>query len=70
MDTGMSPSAKPCARLKWSNAIGYIVLIAFNVASQTGLLGDDNATISAKYPTLLTPAGCAAPDCTCFTFTI
>ena len=64
MDTGMSSSAQPCARLMWSNAIAYVVLIAFNVASQTGLLGDDNATISAKYPTALTPAGYAATDCT------
>lgn len=58
MDAGMS-SAQPCARLKWANAVGYVALIAFNVASQTGLLGDDNATISAKFPTPLTPAGCA-----------
>lgn len=54
-----SPPGWPPLRLRLANAVTYVLLIIVNVATQTGLLGDDNATISARFPTLLTPAGWA-----------
>ena len=54
-----SPTGWPPLRLRVANAATYILLIIVNAATQTGLLGDDNATISARFPTLLTPAGWA-----------
>lgn len=47
---------RPTRQLKLANAITYVVFLAVNGATQSGLIGDDNATISAKYPTRLTPA--------------
>lgn len=54
-----SPTGWPPLKLRLANAAIYVLLIIVNVATQTGLLGDDNATISARFPTLLTPAGWA-----------
>jgi len=61
MDT--ASAAHPDVRLKAVNTVGYVVLILVNVASQSGLLGDDNGTISDKFPTPLTPAGCETSSC-------
>ena len=61
MDT--ASAAHPDVRLKAVNTVGYVLLILVNVASQSGLLGDDNAKISDKFPTPLTPAGCGTPTC-------
>jgi hypothetical protein len=54
-----SPTGWPPLKLRLANAGTYVLLIIVNAATQTGLLGDDNATISARFPTLLTPAGWA-----------
>jgi hypothetical protein len=54
-----SPAGWPPLKLRLANAGTYVLLIVVNAATQTGLLGDDNATISARFPTLLTPAGWA-----------
>lgn len=51
--------AKPTTQLLVANAATYIAFILVNGATQSGLFGDDNATISARYPTPLTPAGWA-----------
>ena len=51
--------AKPTKQLLVANAATYIAFILVNGATQSGLFGDDNATISARYPTPLTPAGWA-----------
>jgi hypothetical protein len=48
----------PPITLRVTNVIGYIILIAVNIAASTGILGPTNAEISARHPTPLTPAGC------------
>ena len=47
----------PSQTLRVSNLVSYGLLIAVNVASNTGLLGPNNAEISQKYSTPLTPSG-------------
>ena len=47
----------PSKTLRVSNLVSYALLIAVNVASNSGLLGPTNAEISQKYSTPLTPAG-------------
>lgn len=47
----------PPITLRVTNVIGYIILIAVNIAASTGLLGPTNAEVSARHPTPLTPAG-------------
>jgi hypothetical protein len=47
----------PPITLRVTNVIGYLILIAVNVASSAGLFGGTNAEISARHPTPLTPAG-------------
>ena len=47
----------PSQTLRVSNVVSYVLLIAVNVASNTGILGPSNAEISQKYSTPLTPAG-------------
>lgn len=54
-----NPAGWPPLKLRLANAATYVLLIVVNAATQTGFLGDDNATISARFPTLLTPAGWA-----------
>ncbi|KAL3161438.1 hypothetical protein ABBQ32_010324 [Trebouxia sp. C0010 RCD-2024] len=49
----------PTQTLRVTNLISYALLIAVNVASNSGLLGPTNAEISQKYSTPLTPAGWA-----------
>ncbi|BDA45844.1 hypothetical protein COCOBI_07-6310 [Coccomyxa sp. Obi] len=49
----------PPITLRVTNVIGYVILIAVNIAASTGLLGPTNAEISARHPTPLTPAGWA-----------
>jgi hypothetical protein len=51
-------STPPPKSLRILNLLTYIILIFVNVASQTGLFGPDNATISRRFSTPLTPAGC------------
>ncbi len=51
-------STPPPKSLRILNLLTYILLIFVNVASQTGLFGPDNATISRRFSTPLTPAGC------------
>lgn len=53
------PSTRPSKLLVVSNAIGYVVLVAVNVAAGTGLFGPDNGTISKQFATPLTPSGWA-----------
>lgn len=48
--------AKPTKQLLLANAITYVAFLAVNVATQSGLIGVDNGSISAKFPTPLTPA--------------
>ena len=43
--------------------LGYVGLIAVNVASSKGWLGATNGEISAKYPTQLTPSGYGGEKC-------
>jgi len=59
MDSTVASASRPSKQLLAANAIGYVLLIIVNVATQTGLFGDDNGTISARFPTMLTPAGWA-----------
>lgn len=47
----------PTQTLRLTNVVSYAVLIAVNVASNSGILGPTNAEISQKYSTPLTPAG-------------
>lgn len=47
----------PTQTLRLTNVVSYVVLIAVNVASNSGILGPTNAEISQKYSTPLTPAG-------------
>ena len=47
----------PTSTLRISNVVSYVLLIAVNVASNSGLLGPNNADISQKYSTPLTPQG-------------
>ncbi len=47
----------PSQTLRVSNLVSYALLIAVNVASNSGLLGPTNAEISQKYSTPLTPSG-------------
>lgn len=47
----------PTQTLRVTNVVSYAVLIAVNVASNSGILGPTNAEISQKYSTPLTPAG-------------
>ena len=49
----------PPITLRVTNVVGYIILIAVNIAASTGLLGPTNAEVSARHPTPLTPAGWA-----------
>ncbi|DBA77609.1 hypothetical protein WJX77_006490 [Trebouxia sp. C0004] len=49
----------PSQTLRVSNLVSYALLIAVNVASNSGLLGPTNAEISQKYSTPLTPSGWA-----------
>lgn len=49
----------PSKTLRVSNLVSYALLIAVNVASNSGILGPTNAEISEKYSTPLTPAGWA-----------
>lgn len=52
-------SAKPTKQLLVANAATYVAFIFVNGATQSGLFGDDNGTISARFPTPLTPAAWA-----------
>ncbi len=52
-------TTKPTKQLLVANTATYIAFIAVNGATQSGLFGDDNGTISARFPTPLTPAGWA-----------
>lgn len=47
----------PSKTLRVSNLVSYVLLIAVNVASNSGLLGPTNAETSQKYSTPLTPSG-------------
>ena len=47
----------PSTTLRVSNLVSYALLIAVNVASNSGVLGPTNADISQRYSTPLTPAG-------------
>ena len=47
----------PTQTLRVTNVISYALLIAVNIASNSGILGPTNAEISQKYSTPLTPAG-------------
>ena len=47
----------PTQTLRVTNMVSYALLIAVNVASNSGKLGPTNAEISQKYSTPLTPAG-------------
>ncbi|KAK9829449.1 hypothetical protein WJX72_005930 [[Myrmecia] bisecta] len=58
MDRDTSTSM-PSWTLRVTNALGYLLLILVNVASNTGLLGPTNGEISRKFETPLTPAGWA-----------
>ena len=53
-------TAPPPTSLRVLNAVGYVLLIFVNVASQTGLFGPTNAEISRRFSTPLTPAGCGS----------
>ena len=53
----------PSKTLRVSNLVSYALLIAVNVASNSGILGPTNAEISEKYSTPLTPAGYVAVHC-------
>lgn len=53
----MASAETPTSTLRISNLVSYVLLIAVNVASNSGLLGPSNAEISQKYSTPLTPAG-------------
>ena len=53
-------TAPPPTSLRVLNAVGYVLLIFVNVASQTGLFGPTNARISRRFSTPLTPAGCGS----------
>ena len=54
---------QPTQTLRFTNVVSYALLIAVNVASNSGMLGPTNAEISQKYSTPLTPAGyvCTEP---------
>ena len=47
----------PSKTLRISNVVSYVLLIAVNAASNSGLLGPTNADLSAQYSTPLTPSG-------------
>lgn len=56
---GTAPTSLPSWRLRAANAAVYVLLLVVNGLTQTGLFGDDNGTISARFPTPLTPAAWA-----------
>jgi len=46
--------------LRYSNALSYIAMIAVNMLAQRGVIGGQTTgQVSAKYPTIMTPAGYA-----------
>ena len=46
----------PSTLLRVSNVMVFLVLMAVNVISQSGILGSTDTEISARFPTPLTPA--------------
>lgn len=50
----------PSKTLRVSNVVSYVLLIAVNAASNSGLLGPTNADLSEQYSTPLTPSGYVA----------
>lgn len=48
--------AKPTKQLLLANAVTYVAFLVVNGVTQSGLIGEDNGSISAKYSTPLTPA--------------
>lgn len=48
--------SKPTKQLLLANAVTYVAFLVVNGVTQSGLIGEDNGSISAKYPTPITPA--------------
>lgn len=48
--------ARPTKHLLLANAVTYVAFLVVNGVTQSGLIGEDNGSISAMYPTPLTPA--------------
>jgi len=48
-----------CGWKNWANIIAYLANVVITYVSLTGVFGPTNSTLSAKYQTLVTPAGWA-----------
>ena len=51
----------PLGWRNWANLLAYVVNLGLTYSSLTGLFGETNTDLSAKYQTLVTPAGYAFP---------